>query len=483
MSQTLFDKIWSTHVVVEPIERAPGIVYVDLHLAHEVTSPQAFDELRRRGLKVRCPDKTLATLDHSVSTLLSGHPALKIDTAADKQLRQMETNCREFGIKLHGMGDPNRGIVHVIGPELGYTQPGMTICCGDSHTSTHGAFGAWAFGIGTTQVGHVLATQCLLQRKPTPFAVNINGQLSNGVSAKDVVLALTGKLGMHGGTGHVLEYRGNVVRAMSMEERMTLCNMSIETGARAGMVAPDDTTFEYLADKPAVPRGSAWERRMAQWQTLYSDDDAVFAGSVDIDADNMGPMITYGTSPDMVIPINAPIPTSKDPTHHKALRYMGLESGKPLLGQAVNVVFIGSCTNGRISDLREAARIIQGRKVAPSVRMLVVPGSAAVKRQAEVEGLHNVFLAAGAEWREPGCSMCIAMNGDSLAPGEYAVSTSNRNFEGRQGPEGRTFLASPLTAAAAAVEGGIADPRALLADSSPSLVSTRDPSEAKHASL
>jgi 3-isopropylmalate/(R)-2-methylmalate dehydratase large subunit len=461
--RTLFAKLWDRHVVVE----APGlptVLYIDLHLVHEVTSPQAFAGLTARRLKVRRPDLTVATADHSTPTHDRSLPIA--DEQAAAQVRLLEKNCAEHGIPLHGWGSPHQGIVHVIGPELGLTQPGMTIVCGDSHTATHGAFGALAFGIGTSEVEHVLATQTLLQRRPKTCEVRVEGRLGEGVAAKDVILALLAKIGVGGGTGHVFEYTGPAIRALSMEQRMTICNMSIEGGARAGMVAPDDTTFEYLAGRPYAPNGAAWDAAVADWRTLPSDAGAVYDKSVTLDASALEPMITYGTNPGMGMPITGRIPNpdhAADPAARqalaKALAYMDLRPGEPLLGHPIDVVFIGSCTNSRISDLRQAAALLNGRKVAPNVRVLVVPGSQDVKRQAEVEGLAEVFRAAGAEWREAGCSMCIAMNGDQLAPGQYAVSTSNRNFEGRQGAGGRTFLASPLTAAASALAGCIADPR------------------------
>jgi 3-isopropylmalate/(R)-2-methylmalate dehydratase large subunit len=468
--RTVFEKIWREHVVAEEAG-CPAILYVDLHLVHEVTSPQAFDGLRARGLRVRCPERTVATVDHSIPTLpVDAEPRLPIaDPMAREQVAALERNCAEFGVRLHGLGDARQGIVHVIGPELGFTQPGMTIVCGDSHTSTHGAFGALAFGIGTSEVEHVLATQCLLQRRPRTLAVRIGGALGEGVTAKDLVLALIAKIGVGGGTGHVIEYTGSAIRALSMEERMTVCNMSIEAGARAGLVSPDDTTYEYLAGREHAPKGAAFDAAVARWRSLATDPDASFEREVSLDAGALGPMITWGTNPGMGITIDAPVP---DPAAisdavertavSRALAYMGLEAGKPLLGRAVDVVFIGSCTNSRLSDLRAAARIFRGRRVAAGLRVLVVPGSRAVKRDAEREGLHEVFRAAGAEWREPGCSMCIAMNGDEVAAGQLAVSTSNRNFEGRQGKGSRTLLASPLTAAAAAVTGRITDARTLL---------------------
>ncbi len=461
--KTLFDKIWDDHVVISE-EGSPTVLYIDLHLVHEVTSPQAFTGLRQRGLKVRRPDRTVATMDHSTPT--TGLELPMFDAQAARQLDQLAQNCREFGIPLFDMESPERGIVHVIGPELGLTQPGKTIVCGDSHTSTHGAFGALAFGIGTSEVEHVLATQCLLQDRPQTFLVNFDGHLSPGVTAKDMILALIARIGVGGGTGHVFEYAGSAVRSLSMEGRMTLCNMSIEGGARAGMVAPDDTTFDYVAGRQYAPQGEAWEKALARWRALPSDEGAQYDRTVTIDVGDLEPMITYGTNPGMGLPISQPVP---DPgangdaagraSLEKALRYMDLQPGRPLLGHKIDVVFLGSCTNSRLSDLREAARLLRGRKVAPGVRMLVVPGSENVRRQAETEGLDRIFTEAGAEWRNAGCSMCIAMNGDQLRPGQYAVSTSNRNFEGRQGPGGRTFLASPLTAVASAVAGHVADPR------------------------
>jgi 3-isopropylmalate/(R)-2-methylmalate dehydratase large subunit len=459
--RTLLDKVWDAHLVSAETEEAPAVLYVDLHLVHEVTSPQAFAELRSRGLRVRRPERTVATMDHAIPTRRGpdGRRA-PAEGAAAEQVSTLERNCREFGVTLYSVDDTRQGIVHVIGPELGLTHPGSTIVCGDSHTSTHGAFGALAFGIGTSEVGHVLATQCLLQRKPKAFSVEFDGTLADGVTAKDLILALIARIGTGGATGHALEYRGSAIRALSMEERMTVCNMSIEAGARAGLVAPDDTTFSYLAGRPFAPAGPAWDVPVARWRALPTDDGAVFHRGERIDASSLEPMITWGTSPGMGIPIRGVVPEpAGDAGLEKALRYMGLEPGKPLLGRKVDVVFIGSCTNSRIGDLREAARVFRGRKVAPGVRALVVPGSQPVKRQAEAEGLDRVFREAGAEWREAGCSMCLAMNDDRLEPGQYAVSTSNRNFEGRQGPGGRTFLASPLTAAAAAVTGAVADPR------------------------
>ena len=464
--KTIVQKIWDAHVVHEQ-PGAPTLLYIDLHLVHEVTSPQAFQGLRERGLKIRRPDLTVATADHSIPTTDRSLPI--VDAIAANQLAQLEKNCRDFGIPCYGIHSDKQGIVHVIGPELGLTQPGMTVVCGDSHTATHGAFGALAFGIGTSEVEHVLATQCLLQRKSKAYQVRVDGTLKTGVTAKDIILGLIARIGVGGGTGCVLEYGGPAIRALSMEQRMTVCNMSIEGGARAGLVAPDETTFQYIAGRRHAPKGAAWDSALARWRSLPSDEGAVYDKQITIDADCLEPMITYGTNPGMGIPITAPVPepsSISDPLQRdsveKALRYMGLEGGKPLLGRAVNVVFIGSCTNSRISDLRTAASLLKGRKVNPKVRVMVVPGSQEVKRQAEAEGLPEIFRAAGCEWREPGCSMCIAMNGDQLQPGEYSVSTSNRNFEGRQGKGGRTFLASPLTAAATAVTGVVTDVRTLL---------------------
>ena len=466
MPKTLLQKIWDSHIVAEQPE-SPAVLYIDLHLVHEVTSPQAFTGLRQRGLKVRRPDKTLATMDHSIPTTPVDVPIA--DEMAAAQIKQMETNAAEFGITLHGMYSPHRGIVHVIGPELGRTQPGMTIVCGDSHTSTHGAFGALAFGIGTSEVEHVLASQCLLQKKANTYEVRVEGSLAKGVSSKDIILALIARIGVGGGTGHVFEYTGPAIRALSMEQRMTICNMSIEGGARAGMIAPDDTTFEYLAGREAVPQGADWDAAVARWKTLPSDEGAAYDKSITLNAAELVPMITYGTNPGMGMPITAHVPDPDkldDPAQKaaldKALRYMGLQPGQSLLGHPVDVVFIGSCTNSRISDLRLAASLLKGRKVASTTRVMVVPGSQDVKKQAEVEGLDNIFKEAGAEWREAGCSMCIAMNSDQLLPGQYAVSTSNRNFEGRQGKGGRTFLASPVTAAASAITGVVTDPRTIV---------------------
>ncbi len=466
MGQTLLDKIWDTHEVRAETESTPAILYVDLHLVHEVTSPQAFSQLRARGLKLRRPERTLATFDHSTPTLpadASGNRPYATPEAAS-QVAQLETNTKEFGVELHGWGSAHRGIVHVIGPELGATQPGMTIVCGDSHTSTHGAFGALAFGIGTTEVGHVLATQCLLQRKPKSFAINVTGKLQSGVTAKDLVLHIIGTIGVNGGTGYVLEYRGPTIEALSMEERMTVCNMSIEAGARAGLIAPDATTFDYLKGRKRAPQGTAWDHAVATWNTLKSDADANFDREVHIDAAKIRPSITYGTHPGMVTTLDALIPAATNAQERRALDYMRVEAGKSMLGTPVDIVFLGSCTNSRLSDLRAAAEVLRGHHISPRVRMLVVPGSEQIKRDAESEGLHETFKNAGAEWREAGCSMCLGMNGDIGKPGQLVVSTSNRNFEGRQGPGVRTVLASPLVAAASAIAGHIADPRELMTE-------------------
>ncbi len=471
--KTLLDKIWDSHVVIQP-EGSPAVLYIDLHYLHEVTSPQAFTGLRSQNLKVRRPHLSVAVVDHGVPTRLgkdgSARSRLEFaDAMSRQQIEQLEKNCREFGIRLFNIEDEKQGIVHIIGPELGMSQPGMTIVCGDSHTATHGAFGTLAFGIGTSEVQNVLATQCLLQNKPGNCEVNISGRLEKGVSAKDIILALIARMGTGGGTGYVLEYCGEAIRSLSMEERMTICNMSIEAGARAGMISPDDTTFDYLAGRPYSPKGAEWDKHLREWKMLPSDPGARYDKQVSLDANALEPMITYGTNPGMGMPITGtiPVPEAINDVNQresllKALQYMGLKPGEKLAGHKVDVVFIGSCTNGRISDLRDAAKIFRGRKVADGMRVLVVPGSQQVKRQAEAEGLDQVFKGAGAEWREPGCSMCIAMNGDQIEEGQYAVSTSNRNFEGRQGKGGRTFLASPITAAAAAVKGVVTDPRTLL---------------------
>ncbi len=461
----MFEKVWDRHQVTAESAETPAVLYIDLHLIHEVTTPQAFTVLRGRGLPVRRTDLTLATLDHSTPTrteqVFGGAP-IAIDSAA-KQVRELENNCAAFGVELLGLRNAQRGIVHIIGPELGITQPGKTVVCGDSHTSTHGAIGALAFGIGTTEVGHVLATQCLLQRKPRTFSINVSGKLRPGVTAKDLILAIIGRIGVSGGTGHVIEYRGETIRALDMDGRMTVCNMSIEAGARAGMIAPDETTYAYLSGRPRAPHGADWERALERWKELPTDAGARFDKEVEIDGSALEPMITYGTNPGMVIPVSGSIPVkSGDAVFAKSLAYMGLEAGAPIKDQAVNVVFVGSCTNGRLSDLRSAAGLLRGHKVAKGVQMLVVPGSQQVKKEAEAEGLHKVFIEAGAEWRESGCSMCLGMNGDLVPKGQYSVSTSNRNFEGRQGVGARTLLASPLTAAASAVRGRVTDPRELM---------------------
>jgi 3-isopropylmalate/(R)-2-methylmalate dehydratase large subunit len=463
---TLFEKVWDDHVVRQDAG-TPAVLYIDLHLVHEVTSPQAFDGLRARGLRVRRPDRTFATMDHSTPTL--PRKLAVVDPQAEAQLRKLKDNCAEFGVPLYDLDSSEQGIVHVIGPELGLTQPGRTVVCGDSHTSTHGAFGALAFGIGTSEVEHVLATQCLLQRKPKTLEVKIDGKLHEGVGAKDIILALIAKIGTGGATGHVIEYRGTAIDGLDMEARMTICNMSIEAGARAGMIAPSEATFAWLEKRRFAPQGEEWGKAVARWRKLRTDDGAKFDASVKLDASALVPMITYGTNPGMGIPVTGRIPALESAANAsdraalaKALDYMGLVPGTPIAGQPIDVVFIGSCTNSRMGDLRAAAGVLRGRKVAPGVRVLVVPGSKAVKAQAEAEGLDAVFREAGAEWREAGCSMCIAMNGDQLSPGQYAVSTSNRNFEGRQGRGGRTLLASPLTAAAAAVAGRVADPRTIM---------------------
>jgi 3-isopropylmalate/(R)-2-methylmalate dehydratase large subunit len=473
-SRTLFERIWDGHVVgAEP--GAPAVLYIDLHLVHEVTSPQAFAGLAARGLGVRRPDLTVATLDHGVPTdptrrrLLFVEGSAGRDAQAATQLAVLGENCRKHGIQLYGLDSDKQGIVHVIGPELGLTQPGMTIVCGDSHTSTHGAFGALAFGIGTSEVEHVLASQCLLQQRAKTLRVTFAGALQKGVTAKDMILALIARIGVGGATGHVIEYAGEAVRALDMEARMTLCNMSIEAGARAGMIAPDDVTYQYLAGRELAPRGEAWDQALTRWRALPSDDGATYDREITLQAAELSPMITFGTNPGMGIPLGGDVPrpqghqsVAEREALEKALRYMDLSPGERLLGHKIDVVFIGSCTNGRISDLRQAAQVFKGRKVKEGVRVLVVPGSQQVKRQAEAEGLDAIFRDAGASWREPGCSMCIAMNGDEIAPGEYAVSSSNRNFEGRQGKGGRTFLASPLTCAASAVTGVVTDARSLL---------------------
>ena len=461
--KTLFEKVWEQHVVVPETLDTPAIIYIDLHLIHEVTTPQAFTLLRENNLKVRDPKKVLATMDHSTPTVPI--TSLKdLDIVSEKgpanQIRDMIKNCRDFGIELYGFESDRRGIVHVIGPELGATQPGRTMVCGDSHTSTHGAFGALAFGIGTTEVAHVLATQCLLQRKPKTLSVNLTGNLNSGVCAKDIILKIVGDIGVDGGTGHVIEYRGNTVSSLSLEQRMTICNMSIEGGARAGMFAPDQSTFDYLENRPMSPKGDDWVKAVNEWSNLVTDDGAIFDKEVDIDIDALQPMITFGTNPGMVMSIDAEVPHHNvSQSFKQALNYMKVESGKPLLEKPIDVVFIGSCTNSRLSDLQDAADILKDRKVDSNVRTMIVPGSQAIKAEAESLGLDQIFKKAGAEWRESGCSMCLGMNGDTVGEGKLAVSTSNRNFEGRQGKGSRTILASPKTAAASAISGVVQDPR------------------------
>jgi len=457
---TLFEKVWQRHLVRDESADIPAVLYIDLQLLHEVTSPQAFDELRRRGLKVRRPDRCLATIDHSTPTTPPDDQGVyHYNTPEAKaQVDILHVNCAENDIELHGWDSPHRGIVHVMGPEMGATQPGMTIVCGDSHTATHGAFGALAFGIGTTEVGHVLATQCLLQSKPKTLGIQIEGALGKGVTAKDVILHVIGAIGVDGGTGFVIEYFGSTVRAMDMESRMTMCNMSIECGARAGMVAPDENTFSYLQGRPMAPRGDDWAAAVEDWKTLNTDPGAGYDRLIEIDATKIEPSVTWGINPGMVIAINDAIPSATDDSTRDALDYMQFEGGSEMAGQPVDVVFIGSCTNSRMRDLREAADLMNGRKVADSTRVLVVPGSEETRKEAEAEGLDRIFREAGAEWREPGCSMCLAMNGDSAGPGDLVVSTSNRNFKGRQGRGARTVLASPLTAAASAITGRVTNP-------------------------
>ncbi len=463
--RTLFDKVWDAHIVSPEREDAPAILYIDLHLVHEVTSPQAFAELKQRGLRVRQPQRTYATLDHSTPTRPPDAAGRRpyITPAAEAQVETLRRNCAGYGIPLADWDSPDRGVVHVMAPELGLTQPGMTVVCGDSHTATHGAFGALAFGIGTSEVAHVLATQCLLQHKPKRMRVTVSGALQPGVSAKDLTLAVIARLGFGGGSGYVIEYAGEAIAALDMEQRMTLCNMSIEAGARCGLVAPDEVTFDYLRGRQLAPQGPEYDAAVARWRQLATDDGATFDRVVRIAAADIKPTITWGTHPGMGAAIDERVPACDDAQLVKARAYMGFAPDEALIGHPVDVVFVGSCTNGRLSDLRATAAVLRGRKVHPRVRMLVVPGSDAVKRDAEAEGLHEVFTAAGAEWRQPGCSMCIAMNGDLVAPGQTAVSTSNRNFEGRQGKGARTVLASPATAAASAIAGAIADPRALMA--------------------
>jgi 3-isopropylmalate/(R)-2-methylmalate dehydratase large subunit len=467
VGRTLAEKVWDAHVV-RTADNEPDLLYIDLHLIHEVTSPQAFDGLRAAGRSVRRPDLTIATEDHNVPTT----PGPIEDPVSRQQIEALRKNCAEFGVRLHPMGDANQGIVHVIGPQLGLTQPGMTIVCGDSHTSTHGAFGALAFGIGTSEVEHVLATQTLPLQRPKTMAVDVVGDLPDGVTAKDLILGVITQIGTGGGQGHVIEYRGDAIRALSMEGRMTICNMSIEAGARAGMIAPDDTTFEFLAGRPHAPTGDDWDVAVAYWRSLATDDDAVFDKVVTVDAAALSPWVTWGTNPGQGASLSGEVPdpaSFADPSERvaaeRALTYMDLAPGTPLRDVTVDTVFVGSCTNGRIEDLRAVADVLRGRRVADSVQMLVVPGSVAVAEQAEKEGLDQVFTAAGAQWRRAGCSMCLAMNADKLRPGERSASTSNRNFEGRQGPGGRTHLVSPGVAAATAVTGRLTAPADLVAHS------------------
>ncbi|MBA8823192.1 3-isopropylmalate/(R)-2-methylmalate dehydratase large subunit [Saccharopolyspora lacisalsi] len=466
MGKTLAEKVWETHLVRRGQGHEPDLLYIDLHLVHEVTSPQAFEGLRLADRSVRRPDLTLATEDHNVPTTGVNLPIA--DPTSRTQVDTLRSNCEEFGVPLYPMGDAEQGIVHVVGPQLGLTQPGATVVCGDSHTSTHGAFGALAFGIGTSEVEHVLATQTLPLRPFRTMAINIEGSLRPGVTSKDVILAVIARIGTGGGQGYVLEYRGSAVEEMSMEARMTMCNMSIEAGARAGMIAPDETTFEYLRDRPRAPEGSEWDTAVEYWRSLRTDDDATFDAEVTIDADELTPFVTWGTNPGQGLPLSENVPAPEDIADseqryatEKALDYMGLKGGVPLREVTVDTVFLGSCTNGRIEDLRTAAELLRDRKVATDVRMLVVPGSMKVREQAEQEGLHEVFTTAGAEWRAAGCSMCLGMNPDQLTPGERSASTSNRNFEGRQGKGGRTHLVSPVVAAATAVRGTLSSPEDL----------------------
>ena len=462
MGKTLAEKIWAEHVVSSTAGE-PDLLYIDLHLIHEVTSPQAFDGLRLADRKVRRPDLTIATEDHNVPTLNIDKPIA--DPVSKLQVDTLRKNCAEFGVRIHSLGDMEQGIVHVVGPQLGITQPGMTIVCGDSHTSTHGAFGALAFGIGTSEVEHVLATQTLPLIRPKTMAINVDGNLKPGVTSKDIILAVIAKIGTGGGQGYVLEYRGSAIRALSMEARMTICNMSIEAGARAGLIAPDQTTFDYVKEKPHAPSGADWDLALAYWRTLVTDSDATFDKEIYLNADDLAPFVTWGTNPGQGLPLSESVPNPADFTNpedrgaaERALEYMDLKPGTPLKSIKVDTVFLGSCTNGRIEDLRSAAEVIKGKKIASSLRLLVVPGSARVRLQAESEGLDKVFLDAGAEWRSAGCSMCLGMNPDQLKPGERAASTSNRNFEGRQGKGGRTHLVSPLVAAATALKGTLSSP-------------------------
>ena len=461
--KTLFEKVWESHVVHEE-PGAPALLYVDLHLVHEVTSAQAFEGLRLSGRTVRRPALTVATVDHNVPT--TSRTESIADDISRRQIETMEQNAAEFGLTFYGYRNPNQGIVHIIGPELGYTQPGKVIVCGDSHTSTHGAFGAFALGIGTSELEHVLATQCLIQKKPKTMEVRVDGTLPQGVTAKDVILGIIGHIGVEGGVGHVIEYTGEVIRSLSMEGRMTICNMSIEGGARAGIIAPDEKTFEYLKGRKYAPQGSDWDEALAHWRTLATDADATYDRVIEIDAATLVPHVTWGTNPGQVVPITGSVPNPGDlatpeeqATAERALTYMGLEQGTPIQDIAIDRVFLGSCTNARLEDLRAAAGIVRGKRVHPNVRAMVVPGSTMLKKKAESEGLNEVFQAAGFEWREAGCSMCLGMNPDILAPGERCASTSNRNFEGRQGKGGRTHLVSPQMAAAAAIAGRFVDVR------------------------
>jgi 3-isopropylmalate/(R)-2-methylmalate dehydratase large subunit len=462
MGKTLAEKVWNDHIVRQSAGE-PDLLYIDLHLIHEVTSPQAFDGLRLSGRTVRRPELTLATEDHNVPTIDIDKPIA--DPVSRLQVDTLRKNCAEFGIRIHSLGDVEQGIVHVVGPQLGITQPGMTIVCGDSHTSTHGAFGALAFGIGTSEVEHVLATQTLPLNRPKMMAINVEGTLKHGVTSKDIILAVIAKISTGGGQGYILEYRGSAIRQLSMEARMTICNMSIEAGARAGLIAPDEITFEYIQGRPHAPKGKEWDAALAYWKTLQSDSDAKFDKEITLNADELSPFVTWGTNPGQGVPLNAavPIPSEIEDEQERvaaqnALTYMDLKAGTPMKAIKIDTVFLGSCTNGRIEDLRSAAEIIKGKRIAGDTRMLVVPGSARVRLQAEAEGLDRVFLDAGAEWRSAGCSMCLGMNPDQLKPGERAASTSNRNFEGRQGKGGRTHLVSPLVAAATAIKGTLASP-------------------------
>jgi len=462
MGRTLAEKVWNDHIVRQNAGE-PDLLYIDLHLIHEVTSPQAFDGLRLSGRDVRRPELTLATEDHNVPTIDIDKPIA--DPVSRLQVETLRKNCAEFGIRIHSLGDVEQGIVHVVGPQLGITQPGMTIVCGDSHTSTHGAFGALAFGIGTSEVEHVLATQTLPLNRPKMMAINVEGTLKPGVTSKDIILAVIAKISTGGGQGYILEYRGSAIRQLSMEARMTICNMSIEAGARAGLIAPDEITFQYIKGRPHAPKGAEWEAALAYWKTLHSDSDAKFDKEITLNADELSPFVTWGTNPGQGVPLNASVPIPSELADEQervaaqnALVYMDLKAGTPMKAIKIDTVFLGSCTNGRIEDLRSAAEIIKGKRIAGDTRMLVVPGSARVRLQAEAEGLDRVFLDAGAEWRSAGCSMCLGMNPDQLKPGERAASTSNRNFEGRQGKGGRTHLVSPLVAAATAIKGTLASP-------------------------